>query len=87
VKSQEETGTEMSSGVLSHQGGPTRGGPAPPMCEGTLDSVSYPFSSRDFSYLAKTIKIVLKKFNANLFLLELLPIPKRTLQVPAYCPG
>jgi hypothetical protein len=58
---------ETSFGVLSQQDGAAKGGPVPPVCEGTPDSVSFPFSSRDFSYLAKTIKIVLKKFNANLF--------------------
>jgi hypothetical protein len=57
TKSQEETGTETSSGVLTHQGGAARGGPAPPVCVGTQDSISCPFLSRDFSYLAKTIKI------------------------------
>jgi hypothetical protein len=57
----------MSSGVISHQGGTARGGPMPPVCEGTPVSISYPFSSHDFSYLAKTIKIILKKFNVNLF--------------------
>jgi hypothetical protein len=58
---------EMSSEVLSQQGSAAMGGPVAPVCEGTPDSVSCPFSSRDFSYLAKTIKIVLKKFNVNLF--------------------
>jgi hypothetical protein len=67
AKSQEETGTETSSGVLSHQSGAARGGPTPPVCEGTQDSISCPFLSHDFSYLAKTLKIILKKFNANLF--------------------
>jgi hypothetical protein len=57
IKSQEETGMETSSRVLSHQGGVARGGPAPPMCEITPDSFSFPFSSHDFSYLTKTIKI------------------------------
>jgi hypothetical protein len=56
TKSQEETGTEMSSGVLSHLGGTARGGSAPPMCEKYTDSFSCPFSSRDFSYLVKTAK-------------------------------
>jgi hypothetical protein len=59
----------------------------PPGGEEPPDSVSYPFSSRDFSYLIKTTKILMEKLNANLFGLELLPIRKRTLQVPAYCPG
>jgi hypothetical protein len=57
MKSQEETGTEMSSEVLSHQGGAARGGPVPPVCEEHTDSFSCPFSSRDFSYLVKIAKI------------------------------
>jgi hypothetical protein len=67
AKSHEETGMEMSSRVLSHQGGTARSGPTPPVYEDTQDSVSCLFLSRDFSYLAKTIKIILKKFNVNLF--------------------
>jgi hypothetical protein len=62
-----KTGTETSSGVLSHQGGAARGGPAPPMCEEHTDSFSYPFSSRDFSYLEKTAKIIKEEFFAKLF--------------------
>jgi hypothetical protein len=58
---------EISSGVLSPQGGAAWSGPAPPGGEGNPDSVFCPFSSRDFSYLIKTIKIFMKKFNANLF--------------------
>jgi hypothetical protein len=67
AKSQEETGTETSSGVLSPQGGTAWSGLEPPGGEDTPDSVSCPFSSRDFSYLTKTIKILMKKFNVNLF--------------------
>jgi hypothetical protein len=52
--------------VLSPQGGTAWSGPAPPGGEGTPDSVSCPFSSRDFSYLIKTTKILMEKFNANL---------------------
>jgi hypothetical protein len=37
------------------------GGEEPP------DSVSRPFLSHDFSYLAKTIKILIEKFFVNLF--------------------
>jgi hypothetical protein len=58
TKPQEETGTEKSFGVFSHVGGAARGGPVPPMCETHTDSVSCPFSSRDFSYLLKTTKIL-----------------------------
>jgi hypothetical protein len=65
-KSQEATGTETSSGVLSHQGGMARGGPAPPVCEEHTDSFSCPFSSRDFSYLVKTAKIIKEEFSAKL---------------------
>jgi hypothetical protein len=67
TKSQEETGTETSSGVLSTQGGAAWSGPAPPGGEEPPDSVSCPFSSRDFSYLVKTTKILMEKFYANLF--------------------
>jgi hypothetical protein len=52
---------EMSSGLLSHQGGAARGGPAPPVCEKHTDSFSCPFLSRDFSYLVKTAKILKEK--------------------------
>jgi hypothetical protein len=67
AKSQEETGTEMSSKVSSHQGGAARGGPVPPVCEEHPDSFSCPFSSRDFSYLVKIAKILKEEFIANLF--------------------
>jgi hypothetical protein len=67
TKSQEETGTEMSSGVISPQGGTAWSGPMPPGGEEPPDSVSCLFSSRDFSYLIKTTKILMKKFYANLF--------------------
>jgi hypothetical protein len=66
-KSQEETGTETSYGVVSPQGGAAWGRPMPPGGEEPPDSVSCPFSSRDFSYLAKTIKILMEKSFANLF--------------------
>jgi hypothetical protein len=67
MRSQEETGTETSSGVLSHLGGMARGGPVPPMCEKHTDSFSCPFSSRVFSYLIKTAKIIKEEFFAKLF--------------------
>jgi hypothetical protein len=57
TKSQEETGTEMSSGVVSPQGGAARRGPTPPGGEEPPDFVSNPFSSHDFSYLIKRTKI------------------------------
>jgi hypothetical protein len=65
-KSQEETGTEMSSEVSSHQGGTAKGGPTPPVCEAHPDSFSCPFSSRDFSYLVKIAKILKEEFNVKL---------------------
>jgi hypothetical protein len=65
-KSQEETGTKKSSGVLSHLGGVARGGPAPPTCEKHTNSFSCPFSSRDFSYLVKTTKILKEELLAKL---------------------
>jgi hypothetical protein len=67
TKPQEETGTEKSSGAFSHVGGAARGGPAPPMCETHTDFLSSPFSSRDFSYLLKTTKILKKEIFAKLF--------------------
>jgi hypothetical protein len=73
--------------VFSHQGGMARGGPTSPVCEEHPDSFSCLFSSRDFSYLVKTAKIIKEEFFANLFWLELLLIRKRTLQVSANSPG
>jgi hypothetical protein len=67
TKPQEETGTETSSEVVSHVGGAARGGPAPPVCETHTDSVSSPFSSRDFSYLLKTAKILKEELFVKLF--------------------
>jgi hypothetical protein len=67
MKSQEETEMETSFGVLSPQGGAAGSGPAPPGGEEPPDSVSCPFSSYDFSYLIKITKILVEKFNANLF--------------------
>jgi hypothetical protein len=58
---------KMSSEVFSHQGGMARGGPVPPVCEEHPDSFSCPFSSRDFSYLVKTAKIIKEEFLSNLF--------------------
>jgi hypothetical protein len=65
TKSQEETGTK-SSRVFSHLGGAARGGPAPPTYEKPTDSFSCPFSSRDFSYLVKTAKILKEELFAKL---------------------
>jgi hypothetical protein len=76
---------ETSSEVFSHQDGATRGGPTPPVCEEHPDSFSCLFSSHDFSYLIKTAKILKEELSAKLLWLELLPIRKRTLQVPAVC--
>jgi hypothetical protein len=87
TKSQEETGTETSSGVLSHLGGMARGGPVTPMCEEHTNSFSCPFSSHDFSYLVKIVKKLKEELFAKLLWLELLPIRKWTLQVPAICLG
>jgi hypothetical protein len=67
MKSPEETETETSSEVVSPQGGMAWSGPAPPGGEEPPDSVSCPFSSCDFLYLIKTTKILMEKFNANLF--------------------
>jgi hypothetical protein len=57
----------MSSRVVSPQGGAAWSGPAPPGGEEPPDSISFPFSSHDFSYLIKMTKIYNKKFNANFF--------------------
>jgi hypothetical protein len=67
TKPQEETRTETSSGVFSHLGGAARGGLMPPMCERHMDFFSSPFSSRDFSYLLKTTKILKEELFAKLF--------------------
>jgi hypothetical protein len=48
TKSQEETGIETSSEVVSPQGGAAKRGPAPPGGEEPPDSVSNLFLSRDF---------------------------------------
>jgi hypothetical protein len=53
TKSQEETAA--------------RGGPAPPVCETHTNSFSCPFSSRDFSYLSKTAKILKEELFVKLF--------------------
>jgi hypothetical protein len=58
---------ETSSEVSSHQGDMARGGPVPPVCEEHPDSFFCLFSSRDFSYLVKTAKILKEEFFANLF--------------------
>jgi hypothetical protein len=58
---------EMSSVVLSPQGGAAWSGLAPPGGEEPTDTVSCPFLSRDFSYLIKTTKILMEKFKTNLF--------------------
>jgi hypothetical protein len=76
TKPQEETRTETSSEVFSHLAGAARGGPVPPVCETHTDSFSCPFSSRDFSYLVKTAKILKEELFAKLLWLELLPIRK-----------
>jgi hypothetical protein len=67
MESLEETEMETSSGAVSPQGGAAWSGPAPPGGEEPPDSVSCPFSSHDFSYLIKTIKILMEKSNTNLF--------------------
>jgi hypothetical protein len=53
--------------VVSPQGGVAWSGLAPPGGEEQPDSFSCPFSSHDFSYLIKTTKILMEKFNVNLF--------------------
>jgi hypothetical protein len=58
---------KTSSEADSPQGGVASRGPAPPGGVEPPSSVSNSFSSRDFSYLVKTTKILIEKFNANLF--------------------
>jgi hypothetical protein len=58
---------EKSSEVDSPQGGAAKRGPMPPGGVGPRSSVSNLFSSRDFSYLVKIAKILMEKFNVNLF--------------------
>jgi hypothetical protein len=67
TKTQEETGTEMSSEANSPQGGATSRGPMSPGGVEPPGSVSNLFSSCDFSYLIKITKVLTEKFNANLF--------------------
>jgi hypothetical protein len=75
-KAQDETGSEMSSEAITPHGGAARRGLVPLGGEVPLGTVSYPFPSHNFPYLIK--------FNANFFLLKLLPIRKRALQFPAF---
>jgi hypothetical protein len=58
---------ETSSEVDTPQGGAASRGPTPPGGVEPLGSVSNPFLSRDFSYLIETTKVLIEKFNANLF--------------------
>jgi hypothetical protein len=67
MKAQEENRTETSSEANSPQGGTASRGPTPPGGVEPPGSVSNSFSSRDFSYLIKTTKVLTEKFNANLF--------------------
>jgi hypothetical protein len=67
MKAQEETGMETSSKANTPQGGAASRGPAPPGGVEPPSSVSNSFSSRDFSYLLKTTKVRVEKFNVNPF--------------------
>jgi hypothetical protein len=67
TKAQEETGTETSSEATSPPGGAASRGPAPRGGVEPPGSVSFSFSSRDFSYFIKTTKVLTEKFNVNLF--------------------
>jgi hypothetical protein len=58
---------EMRFGVDSPQGGAAWGGPMHPGGKEPPDSVSCPFSSRDFSYLVKISKLLMEKLYVNLF--------------------
>jgi hypothetical protein len=52
---------ELTTGWRGQEWARAPGGEEPP------DFVSRPFSSRDFSYLIKTIKKLMEKFFANIF--------------------
>jgi hypothetical protein len=58
-----------NEGTGRNQGGNQGGqqGPTPWCVVVPLGSISYSFSSRDFSFLIKTTKVKAEKFNANLF--------------------
>jgi hypothetical protein len=58
---------KTSSEADSPQGGAASRGPMPPGGVGPRSSVSNSFLSRDFSYFVKTTKILIEKFNVNLF--------------------
>jgi hypothetical protein len=57
MKAEEKTGTETSFEATTPPGGAASRGPAPRCCVEPPGFVSYSFSSRDFSYLIKTIKV------------------------------
>jgi hypothetical protein len=56
MKAQEETGMEMSSEATSPPGGMASRGSMPRCGVEPPGSISYSFSSHDFSYLTKTTK-------------------------------
>jgi hypothetical protein len=58
---------ETSSEANTPQGGAASRGPTPSGGVEPPGSVSNSFSSRDFSYLIKTTKVLTEKYNANLF--------------------
>jgi hypothetical protein len=57
MKTLEETGMETSFEVTTPPGGTASRGPAPRCGVEPLGSVSFLFSSHDFSYLIKTTKV------------------------------
>jgi hypothetical protein len=67
MKAQEKIGTETSSEANSPQGGVASRGHVPPGGVEPPGSISNSFSSRDFSYIIKTTKVLTENFNANLF--------------------
>jgi hypothetical protein len=56
-KAQDETGSETSSKATTPRGGVASRGPTPWGGVVPSGTVSYPFSSHNFSYLIKTTKI------------------------------
>jgi hypothetical protein len=56
-KAQDESGSEKSSEATTPPGGAASRGPAPWGGVVPPGNISYPFSSRNFSYLIKTTKV------------------------------
>jgi hypothetical protein len=64
-KARDETGSEMSSEATTPCGGAASRGPTPRGGVVPSGTISYSFSSHNFSYLIKTTKVKAEKFNVN----------------------